>query len=162
VGLLVQMKSASNPPQRRDVEAAAKVLGIRLVPFDVGLPDQLGSAFQAFDREHVDWVIVLGDALFVSERNHIAALAISLRLPTIFPIREHATAGGLISYGVDVAANHERAAYYVDRVLKGASAGDLPIEFPTKLALTINLKTAKALGLQVPDKLLLLADEVIE
>jgi len=162
VGLLVQMKSASNPPQRRDAEAAAKALGISLMPTNIDRPDQLELAFQAFARDHVDWVIVLGDALFVSERDRIASLALSSRLPTIFPVREHATAGGLISYGVDIAANHERVAYYVDKVLKGAKAGDLPIEFPTKLALTINLKTAKMLGLQIPEKLLLLADDVIE
>jgi putative ABC transport system substrate-binding protein len=162
VGLLVQMKNASNPPQRRDAEAAANVLGIRLVPVDVGLPEELGTAIEAFAGERVDWVLVLGDALFVSERERIAALAISLRLPTIFAIREHVEAGGLISYGIDIAANFERAAYYVDKVLKGAKPSDLPIEFPTKLVLTVNLKTAKTLGLKIPPILLASADEVIE
>jgi putative tryptophan/tyrosine transport system substrate-binding protein len=162
VGLLVQMKSASNPPQRRDAEAAANASGIRLVPIDVDLADQLGTAFQAYAREQVDWVVVPGDSLFASERDQIAALAISLRLPTIFALREHVAAGGLISYGIDIAANHERAAYYVDKILKGANAGDLPIEFPTKLALTINLKTEKALGLTVPPTIIARADEVIE
>jgi putative tryptophan/tyrosine transport system substrate-binding protein len=79
------MKSASNPPQRHDAEAAAKALGVRLVSLDVGSPEQLGKAFEAYAGEHVDWVIVPGDALFISERERIAALAISLRLPTIFP-----------------------------------------------------------------------------
>jgi putative ABC transport system substrate-binding protein len=162
VGLLVQMKSASNPPQRRDAEAAANVLGIRLVPIDVDLPEGLGTAFKAFAGEHVDWVLVLGSSLFESERERIAALATSLRLPTIFALREHVEAGGLISYGIDVAANHERAAYYVDKVLKGAKPSDLPIEFPTKLVLTINLNTAKKLGVKIPPILLASADEVIE
>jgi putative tryptophan/tyrosine transport system substrate-binding protein len=162
VGLLVQIKSASNPPQLRDAEAAAKVLGIRLVPVDVGLPEELGAAFAAYARERVDWVLVLGDALFISERERIAALAIPLRLATIFAIREHVEAGGLISYGVDIAANHERAAYYVDKVLKGTKPSDLPIEFPTKLALTVNLNTAKTLGVKLPPMLLASADEVIE
>ena len=162
VGLLVHMKNASNPPQRSDAEAAANASGIRLVPVDVDLADQLGVAFQAFASERVEWVIVLGDSLFVSERDQIAALAISLRLPTIFPDREFVAAGGLISYGIDNVANHERAAYYVDKILKGAKAGDLPIEFPTKLRLSINLKTAKILGLEVPAQLLAIADEVIE
>ena len=162
VGLLVHMKNASNPPQRSDAEAAANASGIRLVPVDVDLADQLGVAFQAFASERVEWVIVLGDSLFVSERDQIAALAISLRLPTIFPDREVVAAGGLISYGIDNVANHERAAYYVDKILKGAKAGDLPIEFPTKLRLSINLKTAKTLGLDVPPMLLAIADEVIE
>ena len=162
VGLLVHMKNASNPPQRSDAEAAANASGIRLVPVDVDLADQLGVAFQAFASERVEWVIGLGDSLFVSERDQIAALAISLRLPTIFPDREFVAAGGLISYGIDNVANHERAAYYVDKILKGAKAGDLPIEFPTKLRLSINLKTAKTLGLDVPPMLLAIADEVIE
>jgi putative ABC transport system substrate-binding protein len=162
VGLLAHMKSASNPPQRRDAETAANVLGIRLVPVDVGLPDQLGAAFDAYASERVDWVLVLGDALFISERSRIAALAISLRLPTIFPLREHVEAGGLISYGTDIAANHERAAYYVDKIFKGTKAGDLPIEFPTKVALTINLKTANTLGVKIPPMLLTAAEEVIE
>ena len=162
VGLLVHMKNASNPPQRSDAEAAANASGIRLVPVDVDLADQLGVAFQAFASERVEWVIVLGDSLFVSERDQIAALAISLRLPTIFPDREFVAAGGLISYGIDNVANHERAAYYVDKILKGAKAGDLPIEFPTKLLLSINLKTARTLGLTMPPMLLARADEVIE
>jgi putative ABC transport system substrate-binding protein len=162
VGLLVHMKNASNPPQRSDAEAAANASGIRLVPVDVDLADQLGAAFQTFASERIEWVIVLGDSLFASKRDQIAALAISLRLPTIFSDPQSITAGGLIGYGVDILANHERAAYYVDKILKGAKAGDLPIEFPTKLPLTINLKTARALGLTVPWALLVRADEVIE
>jgi putative tryptophan/tyrosine transport system substrate-binding protein len=162
VGLLVHMKSASNPPQRRDAEAAANTLGIRVVPTDINRPDQLDTAFQVYARQSVDWVIVLGDALFNSERDRIASLAISLRLPTIFSNRENVKAGGLISYGVDLAANHHRAAYYVDKILKGAKAGDLPIEFPTKLALAINLNTAKTLGLNIPPTVVAGADEVIE
>src|SRR6516165_1024735 len=100
VGLLVHMKNASNPPQRSDAEAAANASGIRLVPVDVDLADQLGVAFQAFASERVEWVIVLGDSLFVSERDQIAALAISMRLPTINADREGVAAGGLMSYGI--------------------------------------------------------------
>jgi ABC-type uncharacterized transport system substrate-binding protein len=162
IGLLVNMKNASNPAQRRDAEAAANAVNLRVVPVDVGMADQLGGAFQVYVRERVDWVLVLGDSLFLSERNRIATSAISLRLPTIFPQREHVAAGGLISYGIDVAANHERAAYYVDKILKGARPGDLPIEFPTKVVLSINVKTARILGVAVPPALLGRADEVIE
>ena len=104
----------------------------------------------------------MADALFASERARIAKLAISQRLPTIFPLREHVEAGGLLSYGIDALASYERAAYYVDRILKGTKADDLPIEFPTKLVLTINLKTAKALNLTIPPTLIALADEIIE
>jgi putative ABC transport system substrate-binding protein len=156
------MKNPSNPPQRRDAETAAAVLGIRLVTVNVDLPDQLDTAFQACARERVDWVAVLADSLFISERSRLAALAISLRLPTIFSTREHVEAGGLISYGIDRLANYRRAADLVDKILKGAKVGELPIEFPAKFQLVINLKTAKAIGLDVPLHLQQLADEVIE
>ena len=162
VGLLVNPTDPSNPPQRRDAENGARTLGLGLVPVDVDMPDKLDTAFQALARERVDMVAILADAMFYSQRARIAALAMSLRLPTIFPIREHVEVGGLISYGVDLAANHRQAADYVDKILKGASVGDLPLEFPTKLALVINLKTAKSLGLTVPPSLLARADEVIE
>jgi len=162
IGLLVHAKSASNPPQWRDADGAANILGIKLFPIDVELPDQLDTAFQAYARARVDWVVVLGDSLFASERNRIAALAISQRLPTIFAVREHVKAGGLISYGIHQEENYEYAAYYVDKILKGAKVGELPIAFPTKLTLVINLKTAKTLGIEVPPTLLARADEVIE
>jgi putative ABC transport system substrate-binding protein len=162
VGLFVHMKSASNPPQRRDAEAAAKTLGIRLVPIDVELPEQLGAAFDTCVSERVEWVLVLADALFTSERARIAQIAISLRVPTIYPLRELVEAGGLISYGTDMVASHHRTAYYVDKVLNGAKPSDLPIEFPTKLALAVNLNTAKLLRLNIPPLLLARADEVIE
>jgi putative tryptophan/tyrosine transport system substrate-binding protein len=105
---------------------------------------------------------VLGDAMFFNERQRIAALAAAARLPTIFAFRAHVDAGGLISYGINYPASFHRAASYVARILKGAKPGDLPVEFPTKLELVINLKAARALGLMVPPLMLTLADEVIE
>jgi putative ABC transport system substrate-binding protein len=162
VGLLVNPTNPSNPPQRHDAENGARALGLGLLPVDVDMPDKLDAAFQKLARERVDLVVVLADAMFYSQRVLIATLALPLHLPTVFPIREHVEAGGLISYGVDLAANHRRAADYVDKILKGANVGDLPLEFPTKLKLAINLKTAKALGLAVPPTLLARADEVIE
>jgi ABC-type uncharacterized transport system substrate-binding protein len=162
VGLLVNMGNPSNTAQRRDVEAGASVVGVELVPADVRVPDKLDEAFQGLANNGVDWVAVLADAMFYSQRSRIAALAMALRLPTIFPMHEHVEAGGLISYGIDAAASHRRAADFVDRILKGASAGDLPIEFPTRLKLVVNLKTAKAIGIEVPPTLVARADEVIE
>jgi putative tryptophan/tyrosine transport system substrate-binding protein len=162
VGLLVNMGNPSNASQRRDVEAGARALGVELVPVDVRVPDKLDEAFQGLANNGVDWVAVLADAMFYSQRSRIAALAMALRLPTIFPMREHVEAGGLISYGVDSAASHRRAADFVDRILKGASAGDLPIEFPTRLELVVNLRTARAIGIEVPPILIARADEVIE
>ena len=107
-------------------------------------------------------VFVLPDPLFVTERRRIAALAIEAHLPTLFAFREHVQEGGLLSYGIDVSEGFRRVASFVDKILKGAKPGDLPIELPTKFELVINLKTAKALGLTIPQVLLATADEVIE
>jgi putative ABC transport system substrate-binding protein len=113
-------------------------------------------------RERADIVVVLSDSMFVTARRQIAALALASRLPTVFGLSEHVEDGGLISYGINQFESFRRAAYFVDRILKGDKPADLPIEFPTKLDLVINLATAKALGINVPPKLLTLADAVIE
>jgi putative ABC transport system substrate-binding protein len=107
-------------------------------------------------------VAVLADAMFINARRQIAAFALASRLPTVHTFREHIEDGGLVSYGIDLSQNYRRAAYFVDRILKGEKPGDLPVEFPTKLGLVINLTTAKAIGLTVPPALLARADEVIE
>jgi putative ABC transport system substrate-binding protein len=126
------------------------------------LPDDLDTAFQAFARERVQIVIVYGDPLFLTERRRIAALASAGQLPAVYGLREHVEDGGLVSYGVSLRESWRHVAGFVDRILKGAKPGDLPIEFPTKLELAINLKAAKALGLPIPPSFLLRADEVIE
>jgi putative ABC transport system substrate-binding protein len=100
--------------------------------------------------------------LFLSERRRIAALATAARLPTMYGFREHVVDGGLMSYGIDLRESFRRGAIYVDKILKGAKPGDLPLELPTKLELVINLKTAKALGLTIPPSIMVQADEVIE
>ena len=110
----------------------------------------------------MDVVIVLRDPLFFTQRRTIAAAALAARLPTIYAWRESVDDGGLISYGVNISESFRRAADYVVKILKGAKPGDLPVEFPTKLELVINLPTAKALGLAIPPTLLARADEVIE
>ena len=100
--------------------------------------------------------------MFFFERIHIATLAIAARLPTVFALREHVEAGGLMSYGVDQRANFRRAADLVDKILKGARPGELPVELPTKFELVINLKTARAIDVTIPESFLVRADEVIE
>jgi putative tryptophan/tyrosine transport system substrate-binding protein len=106
--------------------------------------------------------VLLSDSAVIEQAQKIAALAQAARLPTAFQRRENVEAGGLMSYGGDIKLQFYKAAFYVDRILKGAKPADLPVEQPTKLEFVINLKTAKSLGLDVPDKLLALADEVIE
>ena len=111
---------------------------------------------------HVQAVIVLVDGMLFSERSRIAALAATARLPAIYGFRDHVDAGGLASYGVNLSENFHRAATYVNKILKGAKPGDLPVEFPTKLELIVNNKAAKALGLRIPSSVLVRADEVIQ
>ena len=125
-------------------------------------PQEVASAFVTLARERVVVILVMSDALTVMQRNRIAELALKDRLPTIFPLREYVVVGGLMAYGENIRDFFRRAAFYVDKILKGAKPTDLPIEQPTRFFLTINLKTAKALGLEIPPTLLARADEVIE
>jgi putative tryptophan/tyrosine transport system substrate-binding protein len=162
IGMLVNMRNPSNAAQRSDAEVAAPALRIDIVPVDVRSSDDIDSAFQMLTRERSEFVLVLSDLIFTTERRRIAAVALAARLPTMYGIREHAEVGGVVSYGVALRENWRRSAYFVDKILKGTKPADLPVELPAKLELVINLKTAKALGLEIPDKLLALADEVIE
>ena len=158
--------NAANPTfnavQRGEVEATAAKMAVSLMMQEVRTADEIGPAFQTFVRERVDVVSVLRDALFIVIRRQIAAFALASRMPTIYGFREHVESGGLLSYGVDLRSSYMRAAFYVDKILKGEKPSDLPIEFPTKLELVINLTTAKALGLIIPPTLLSRADEEIE
>jgi putative tryptophan/tyrosine transport system substrate-binding protein len=142
--------------------AGAQGLGVNVVASDVRTPDNLEAAFQDLARQEVNAVIVLQTSMLVTERRRIAALAATARIPAIYGYREHVDDGGLISYGVDLRECFRRGAYYVDKILKGASPNDLPVEFPTKLELVINLKVAKTLGLAIPPQLLARADDIIE
>ena len=162
LGMLVNTKNLAAQIPRRDAIAAAATLGIKPVLVDVRDADGLDAAFQVLAHAGVGLVFVLPDPLFVSERRRIAALASEAHLPTLFALREHVQEGGLLSYGIDVSEGFRRVASFVDKILKGAKPGDLPIELPTKFELVINLKTAKALGITVPATLLARADEVIE
>jgi ABC-type uncharacterized transport system substrate-binding protein len=161
VGMLVNVASGTII-DRQEVEQAAQKLGLKLIPAEVRAPDDLDAAFQALVNNRVQAAVMLVDGMFFNERERIATLAAAARLPVIYGFRDHVDAGGLISYGVNLAANFHRAATYVVKILKGAKPDDLPVEFPTKLELVINLRTAKALGLTISPTLLATADEVIE
>ena len=124
--------------------------------------DEIPGALRQLADDKVQAVIIPTNGLLNSSRRLIVETAMALRLPLVFGTREGAEAGGLASYGVNTAENYRRAAGYVDKILKGAAPGDLPIEFPTKIELVVNLKTAKALGLKVPPILLDRADELIQ
>jgi ABC-type uncharacterized transport system substrate-binding protein len=147
---------------RQELENTCQRLGIKAVPAEVRASNDLDAAFQVLANDHVQAVIVLVDGMLFSERNRIAALAAAARLPAIYGFRDHVDAGGLASYGVNLSENFHRAAAYVNKILKGARPGDLPVEFPTKLELIVNNKAAKALGLNIPPLVLVRADEVIE
>jgi putative tryptophan/tyrosine transport system substrate-binding protein len=142
-------------------EAAAGKLGITLLPAE-HTPTDYSNAFALIMREHPDALMVGSSAVNVANRHLIVEFAAQRRLPAIYATREFVNIGGLISYGVDFHDLFRRAAGYVEKILRGANPGGLPVEQPTKFALVINLKTAKALGLEVPPTLLALADEVIE
>jgi putative tryptophan/tyrosine transport system substrate-binding protein len=146
----------------QEVRTAAGANEQPFAVFEARTPDQLPGAIDAVVRSGAASLLVLEDPMLLGVREQFTALVAKARLPAIYTLREFADAGGLICYGANEGAMVRRAAEYVDKVLKGSAPADLPVEQPTKFTLVINLKTAKALGLTIPDKLLALADEVIE
>jgi putative ABC transport system substrate-binding protein len=162
IGLLVHPDNPVQPVLQRSLDAAVNTLGVELTVLEIVSPDDLRAAFQRLARERVKAVVMLPDFMFLNERKAIALFAMAERLPTMFGFRENVEDGGLMSYGTDLGESFRRTAAFVDKILKGAKPGDLPIEFPTKLELLINLTTAKALELTIPPTLLARADEVIE
>jgi putative tryptophan/tyrosine transport system substrate-binding protein len=162
VGLIVNVASSEVVIARQEVESAGKRLGVKIVSAEVREPNDLDAAFKLLSNERVQAVVILANAMLFQERERVAELAAAARLPAVYGLREHVDAGGLISYGVNYAENFRRAAIYVVKILQGAKPSDLPVEFPNKLELVINLKAAKALGLDIPPTLLARADEVIE
>jgi ABC-type uncharacterized transport system substrate-binding protein len=147
---------------RKDYEAAFRSLGMQPIFVELADPAAVDQAFAALTRQRVEALIVRGDPVFFATRDRIMDLALKHALPTIAEGRSLVTAGGFASYGPDETARFGRTAALVDKILKGAKPGDLPIEQPTKFELVINLKTAKALGITIPQSLLLRADEVIQ
>ena len=162
IGLLVNPTNPIHPGLQRSLEVAARAHGVELVGSEASTLDDLYAALQRLARGRVKIVLILQDTMFLNERKRIALFAMAQRLPTIFGFRQGVEEGALISYGVNLRESWRRAASFVDKILRGAKPGDLPIEFPTKLELLINLITAKALELTIPPTLLTRADEVIE
>jgi putative ABC transport system substrate-binding protein len=162
VGLLTNLQDPKAPPQAQELETAAKVLEVTIKAADVNRTEEIDAAMQALASQRVDVVIVLQTTLLLSLGRRIAELALAKRLPTIYGYREHVVAGGLMSYGVDLRWCYHRGAYFVHKILHGTPPGDLPVEFPNKMVLSVNLQTAKALALKISESFLLRADEVIE
>jgi putative ABC transport system substrate-binding protein len=148
--------------QLREAEVAARSLKVQLQVLEARAPSDFASAFSAMTKDRAGGLIALGTLMFFVHRTRIVELAAQSRLPAIYGAKESAEAGGLMSYGPNLRESYRRAATYVDKILKGAKPGDLPIEQPTKFEFVVNLKTAKALGLTIPPSLLLRADQVIE
>jgi ABC-type uncharacterized transport system substrate-binding protein len=162
VAVLVNPETPFTPLALRELRTAADARGQSLAIFEIRTADQLQTSIEASVKAGAPGLMVLEDPLLLSLRRQIADLAVRLRLPAIYGNREFAEAGGLLSYGPDRRQLYRRAAELVDKILKGTKPADIPVERPTKFELVINLKTAKALGLKVPDRLLALANEVIE
>lgn len=162
IGFLSNPAGASMRLFAQSVDAAARARGIAVLTEEATTNGELASAFDRFGKQGVQAVIVPVNGLFRVQRAQIAQLALTAGLPTISAERQYVEAGLLASYGTNERESYRRAAGYVDRILKGAKPGDLPIEFPTRVELTINLGTAKALGLDLPPTFITRADEVIE
>ncbi len=162
VALLWNPANPGSAPQLRQAEAAARALGVRLQPLEARGPQEIDSAFAAMTRERAGALLILPDAIFGNQRRQIAELAAKRRLPSLLGVGEYAEAGGLMTYSANNLDLERRAATFVDKILKGAKPADLPVEQPAKFELVINLRTAKAIGLTIPQSLLRRADEVIQ
>ena len=149
-------------PQVKELESAAHSLGVKLLVRDIRTADDLPAAFDAGARERAEGVLTTAESIFLAQRQRVIQLAAQHRLPGMYPYRPMVDAGGLMAYDSYTSSLQARTATYVDRILKGAKPSDLPVEQPTKFELLINLKTAKALGLTIPQSLLQRADEVIQ
>jgi len=162
VAVLWNPANPGNALQLRAAEAAGRILGMRLQPLEARGPGEIDRAFAAMARERAGALLVLLDSMLLDQRERIADLAAKNRLPAVYGLRRHAEAGGLMAYGANLRDLLRHSAIYVDKILKGAKPADLPVEQPTKFELVINLKTAKALGLTIPQSLLQRADELIQ
>jgi putative tryptophan/tyrosine transport system substrate-binding protein len=162
---IVMLVNPNNPtaePNVRDVEAAARAVGQRIDVLRAGSEREIDSAFRTMVAQRADALLVAHDPFLFGRREQLVALAAYTAIPAIYEFRDFVLAGGLMSYGSKLTDNYRLAGGYAAKILKGAKPADLPVQQPTKLILTINLKTAKSLGLEIPAKLLALADEVIE
>jgi putative tryptophan/tyrosine transport system substrate-binding protein len=162
VAVLYNPKDVNKVAEYTQAREAARLLGIALQPFEAGRPSQFAPAFASMKAADAQALLVLADPLMNFHVQMFANLASKERLPAIYGFREFPRAGGLASYGANLREEYRRAAWYIDRILKGAAPHDLPVQEPTTFEFILNLKTAKALGIEVPPTLLARADEVIE
>jgi putative ABC transport system substrate-binding protein len=162
VALLMNPNNPSAATEQHDAEAAARTLGQQSLALNVTSKDDFDAAFETFIREGADAMFVATDPMLLSQRDTIAAFAARQRIPAIHFERQYALGGGLISYGTSISGMYRQAGVYSGQILKGAKPAEMPVMQPTKFELVINLKTAKALGIEVPANLLAVADEVIE
>ena len=162
IALLVNPNNTNAEPQIKETQLAAKGLGLKLDVLRASSKADFDSAFAALVQQRAGGLVVSADPFFISQRDELVALAARHAVPAIYYAREFTEAGGLMSYGSNFAAANRQAGVYAGRILKGEKPGDLPVMLSAKFEFVINLKTAKTLGLNVPDKLLSTADEVIE
>ena len=162
IGFMIHPETPALVRYFKSAEALASALKVKLVALGVHDAAEIERALIAFAAEGNGGLIVGPHAVTLTNRDLIVAMAARLRLPAIYPVAFYAQAGGLISYGLDPVNQFQQGAGYVDRILRGAKPADLPVQYPTKLQLVVNLKTAKALGLTIPQSVLTRADEVIE
>jgi putative ABC transport system substrate-binding protein len=162
IALLVNPNNPSAEPQMRDVQDAARAKGVQLHILKAGSEGELDAAFASLLPLHAGALLVGTDTLFFSRREQLAALASRYAVPAIYEFREFAAAGGLISYGPSLTGTWHQVGIYAGSILKGAKPANLPVQQPTTFELVVNLKTAKALGLNIPASILARADEVIE
>jgi putative tryptophan/tyrosine transport system substrate-binding protein len=162
IAVLINPKFADFESRLRELSAAARTLSRRIEYYTASTDAELELAFSRIAQENAAALLPTGDPFFDTRRERIIAFVATSRLPTIYPFREFATAGGLMTYGISITEGYRQTGIYAAQILKGAKPGELPVYQSIKFELVINLKTAKALGLEIPDKLLALADEVIE
>ena len=162
VAVLWNPQGTTSPIAWKEIQRPAQELSVKLQSLPITGPNDFDKAFEDATRAHVDALIIMPDPFFAANMVRLANLAAKSRIPSMFHLREYAEHGGVIVYGVDRTNQFRRAATYVDRILKGTAPADLPVEQPTRFELVINLKAAKALGLDIPPTLLARADEVIE
>ena len=162
LGLLYDSREPSARIHRESAFGAAKLLGLTIVEENVNLHDQLPAAFAAFKKKGAHMLLVFEGSLGFSNRDLVLSLAAANRLPALYPYPELPAQGGLMSYSANIVEQYRRSAVFVDKIFKGAKPSDLPVEQPTKFELIVNIKTAQALGIKIPDSILLRADKVIE
>jgi putative ABC transport system substrate-binding protein len=162
VAVLSNSTNAAQPVAVRDVTAAARSLGLQLKIVDVSAASALDGAFAAIAKDRMEALLVLTDSLFMIHRERIASLALRHRVPSMYAVKEGVEVGGFMSYGPSLVGTYRRVAVFVDKILKGTRPGDLPVEQPTTFELTVNSKTAKELGITIPQSLRLRADRIIE